>query len=410
MSRREPAVKRLERSEKLKVVTIYGTRPEAIKMAPVILELSKHSDVSVQIVVTGQHREMLDQVHVVFGLTPDVDLDIHVPGQTLTEITTRALAGLEVALSRISPDAVLVQGDTTTTFAAALAAFYHRVPVVHLEAGLRTNNPYSPFPEEVNRRLTTQLSALHLAPTSASAANLRHDGVPAENVVVTGNTVIDALLTTLRRGVTPKDSTLRWLDDHPERRVILVTVHRRESWGEPLVAVGEALACIAREYPDHEVVIPLHRNPIVRESVVPSVKDLPNVRVIEPLGYDQFCWLQQRSHLIVTDSGGVQEEAPSLGKPVLVLRENTERPEAVAAGTVKIIGTKHSRVVGEIRTLLNDPDAYARMARAVNPYGDGVAASRCAMAIRNMFGRGERPVPFTGSHLPGRTRPPGGRA
>lgn len=378
------------------VMVVYGTRPEAVKMAPIVLALQADPRFDVQVVVTGQHREMLDQVHAGFGIRPDVDLDIHSAGQTLTQITTKSLLGLEPTMSSLEPDAVLVQGDTTTTFASALAAFYRKLPVVHLEAGLRTQNPYSPYPEEINRRLTTQLTTLHLAPTSTSAANLRANGVSEDDIVVTGNTVIDALFLTLQGTVQLTEPALVRLEQDRDRRVILVTVHRRESWGEPLEAVGRALRRIALDRPDHEVLLPLHRNPIVRDAIVPSLSGLSNVSIIEPLAYDQFCWAQRRSHLIITDSGGVQEEAPSLGKPVLVLRENTERPEALGAGTVKLVGTDADVIVDEANRLLDDDVAYAAMAKAVNPYGDGSAARRSVDAIAHMFGLGARAESFTG--------------
>lgn len=378
------------------VAVVYGTRPEAVKMAPIILALQRDPRLQVQVVVTGQHREMLDQVHATFGIEPTDDLDIHAAGQTLTQITTRSLAGLEPIFAKLAPDAVLVQGDTTTTFAAALAAFYGRIPVVHLEAGLRTLNPYSPYPEEINRRLTTQLTTLHLAPTSRSASNLLANGVASDDIVVTGNSVIDALFLTLARDIELTDPVIASLEQDPERRVILVTVHRRESWGRPLEDIGRALREIAERCPDDAIVVPIHRNPIVREAILPAVEGLSNVHVIEPLAYDQFCWAQRRSHLIITDSGGVQEEAPSLGKPVLVLRENTERPEAVDAGTVKLVGTDTEAIVGEALRLLEDDDAYAAMARAVNPYGDGEAARRSAEAILHLFEMGPRPVAFEG--------------
>jgi UDP-N-acetylglucosamine 2-epimerase (non-hydrolysing) len=294
-------------------MVVYGTRPEAVKVAPVIQALSGSAHFTPVVAVTGQHRSMLDQVNEVFGISPDVDLDIHQPGQSLTDITGRALAGLQRELAAQRPDAVIVQGDTTTTFTAALAAFYERVPVVHIEAGLRTNDPASPFPEEINRRLTSQLASLHCAPTATSRENLLRENVAPDTIVVTGNSVIDALLWTVDRQVGYGDPLLDTLDDD-DRRVLLVTAHRRESWGEPLRGIGRALARIAEDAPDLHVVFPMHRNPRVREAVLPSLDGLPNVTVTEPLPYGGFCRLMHRADVILTDSGGVQEEGPSLGR------------------------------------------------------------------------------------------------
>lgn len=365
-------------------------------MAPLLIALRQDPRFEPYAVVTGQHREMLDQVHGFFDIDPDEDLDIFTPGQSLTDITTRTLQGLEPVLVRLRPDAVLVQGDTTTTFASALAAFYHSIPVVHLEAGLRTADRYSPYPEEINRRLTTQLSSLHLAPTATSARNLLAEGVDPETVVITGNSVIDAMHLALARGVTPAGTALQALESDPDRRMVLVTVHRRESWGEPLKNVARALHRIAERFDDVTLLVPLHRNPVVREAVVPILKGLRNVEVVDPLPYDQFCWAQQRSCLVITDSGGVQEEAPSLGKPVLVLRDNTERPEAVEAGTVRLCGTDTENVVEQASRLLEDDAAYTAMARAVNPYGDGRTAERAVAALAHFFSLGPRAVPFEG--------------
>jgi UDP-N-acetylglucosamine 2-epimerase (non-hydrolysing) len=375
------------------VLVAYGTRPEAVKVAPLVLALRESPLFTPVVAVTGQHRSMLDQVNEVFGITPDVDLDIHAAGQTLGDVTTRSLGGFEGVLAEHRPDAVVVQGDTTTTFSVALAGFYARVPVVHMEAGLRTNDVSSPFPEEINRRLTTQLAALHLAPTPQSRANLLAEGVDPARVHVTGNTVIDALQWTAGRGLPYGDPALDDLDAS-DRRVLLVTAHRRESWGVPMQAVGRALARLARRYPDLLVVLPVHRNPVVRKALLPFVAALPNVRVTEPLAYGGFCRLLARADLVLTDSGGVQEEAPSLGKPVLVLRDTTERPEAVAAGTARLVGTDEELVVATVSTLLDDPDAYARMAQAVNPYGDGRAAERTVAALAHFFGIGARPEEF----------------
>ena len=377
------------------VMLVYGTRPEAIKMAPIVAAIKAAPDLTASVVVTGQHREMLDQVNGLFGIEPDHDLDLLAQGQTLSQVTTRVLDRLAPVLEQVKPDAVVVQGDTTSAFAAGLAAFYQKIPVFHVEAGLRTDNPLNPFPEEMNRRLTTRMSVLHLAPTSTSRDNLLAEGVAPETVVVTGNTVIDALLSTVRGRDGFETPSLKILDD-TDGRVVLVTAHRRESWGEPLQAVGRALNRLATSFPDVTFVLPLHANPIVREALIPSVGGLDNVIVTDPLEYGDFSRLIERSTVVLTDSGGVQEEAPSLGKPVLVMRENTERPEAVDAGTVRLIGTDEEVVVEAMTTLLTDDAAFAEMANAVNPYGDGRAAERTVAAIRQYFGLGERIADFAG--------------
>jgi len=370
-----------------RIMVIYGTRPEAVKVAPLIQALDADPRFTPLVAVTAQHRSMLDQVNEVFGITPDFDLDIHRPGQTLTDITNRALAGVQALLAEQRPDAVVVQGDTTTVLAAALAAFYERIPVVHLEAGLRTDDPYSPYPEEINRRLATQLATLHLAPTATSRANLLAENVDPAKIVVTGNTVIDALLWTASRQGGYGDPALAGLDA-TEDPVLLVTSHRRESWGAPMRAVGRALARIAREHPRLRVVFPVHANPLVREAILPALNGLPNVTVTEPLPYGGFAKLMNRATLILTDSGGVQEEGPSLGKPVLVLRDTTERPEAVAAGTVALVGTDEDLIVASTARLLADKRAYQAMAGAINPYGDGRAAQRSVAALAHHFGLG----------------------
>ncbi len=383
----------------MKILCAFGTRPEGIKMAPLVQALSESSLFEPVVAVTAQHRTMLDQVLDLFAIEPAYDLDILRDRQTLTGITTRALEGLSPLVESERPAAVVVQGDTTTTFAGALAGFYHRVPVVHLEAGLRTQDRYSPYPEEVNRRLTTQLSSLHLAPTATSRANLLAEGVDPSSVVVTGNTVIDALQWTVARATSYGDDALADLDDD-DRRVLLVTAHRRESWGEGMVSVGRALAELASSYRDLLVVFPIHRNPVVREAILPSVEGLSNVRVVEPLAYSGFARLMDRAHVLLTDSGGVQEEGPSLGKPVLVMRDTTERPEAVTAGTVRLVGTDQRTVVDAVSRLLDDPSAYAAMANAVNPYGDGHAAARCVAAMSHLFGAGPRPEEFDPASAP----------
>lgn len=374
------------------IMAVFGTRPEAIKFAPVILALKDSSKFRPVVLVTAQHREMLDQVLDLFGIIPDEDLDIHQAGQTLSDVTVRALTGLDGAMGRWEPDLVLVQGDTTTTFAGALAAFYHGIPVGHIEAGLRTGNPRSPFPEEINRRLTTQVTALHLAPTRSNVVNLLSEGVRADSIVCTGNTVIDALdhAVTLRVGY--GYPSLESIDDDP-RRVVLVTVHRRESWGARMDGIGRALARLAGD-PGRLIVIPIHRNPVVRDSILPAVEGLENVVVLEPMPYGAFARLIDRADLILTDSGGIQEEAPSRGKPVLVLRDTTERPEAVEAGTVAIVGTDEDTIVSRAEELLENQDLYDGMARAVNPYGDGRAAERTMAALAWYFGMGERPADF----------------
>jgi UDP-N-acetylglucosamine 2-epimerase (non-hydrolysing) len=374
-------------------MVVFGTRPEAIKLAPVLAELEASPWFEPVTVVTGQHREMLAQVLDLFRIEPQHDLGLCAPGQTLTSITTRALEGLDPLLDSERPDGVIVQGDTTTTFAGALAAFYRRLPVFHVEAGLRTRDLDSPYPEEANRQLTSRIAALHLAPTLGNEQNLVTEGIDPEKVVVTGNTVVDALLRALDLGAGYEDPALADLDRDP-RRVVLVTAHRRESWGEGHASVARAVAEIARTEPDVLVVFPIHRNPVVREAIVPILEPLENVRVIEPLAYGGLVRLMQRSDIVLTDSGGIQEEAPSLGKPVLVLRDTTERPEAVAAGTVRLVGTEESAVVGAVRTLLHDPREYAAMANAVNPYGDGRAAQRTVAAIAHFFGLAPKPEEF----------------
>ena len=376
------------------VMVAYGTRPEAVKVAPLIQVLTASEEFATLVTVTAQHRSMLDQVNDVFGIVPDIDLDIFEPGQTLAQVTTRTLVGIERVLAERRPDAVVVQGDTTTTFAVGLAAFYARVPLVHLEAGLRTNDPGSPFPEEINRRLTSQVTALHLAPTQISRRNLLAENVDPARIVVTGNTVIDALRWTVERGTDYGDPALDYLDQ-TDRPVLLVTAHRRESWGAPMEAIGRALARVARSHPDLLVVFPVHRNPIVRRAVLPALVGLPNVHITEPLPYAGFGRLLARATLILTDSGGIQEEGPSLGKPVLVMRDTTERPEAVAAGTVRLVGTAEEDVVSAVTALLADRALYTRMATAVNPYGDGQAARRSVQALAHFFGLGPRPDEFT---------------
>jgi UDP-N-acetylglucosamine 2-epimerase (non-hydrolysing) len=372
-------------------MSIYGTRPEAIKLAPVIAAVEASANLTSLVVVTGQHREMLDQVNRLFGITPKHDLDIIAPRQSLTDITTRALSGLGEVIRSERPDLVAVQGDTTTSFVAALAAFYEKVPVVHVEAGLRTSDPYSPFPEEINRRLTSQIASLHLAPTPTSRSNLIAENIKPDRITVSGNTVIDALLDVVARRLPYTDPALEQLAG---RRVVLVTAHRRESWGEPMARSAAAIARLARAFPDTIFVLPAHLNPAVREVLLPPIAGLDNVVITEPLPYGEFSRLLQDSHIILTDSGGVQEEGPSLGKPVLVMRETTERPEAVDAGTVRLVGTDEDLIVREVTRLLTDTAHYDEMANAVNPYGDGQAARRSVQAIEHFFGFGDAPEDF----------------
>lgn len=383
--------------KKIKVMTVFGTRPEAIKMAPIVLELQKHPDTIVPVVaVTAQHREMLDQVLNLFHIKPDHDLNIMAAGQTLFDITTRAMMGLDKVLTEEKPDIVLVHGDTTTTFAGALAAYYHQTAVGHVEAGLRTHNKYSPFPEEMNRRLTGCIADLNFAPTSTSEANLLAENVPPESIFVTGNTVIDALHHTVRDDFDFQENSLKDVD-FANKRIILVTTHRRENLGEPMCHVYKALKQLTEEFDDVEVVFPVHKNPKVREVVNEELGGLAKVHLIDPLDYEPFANLMHRAYLILTDSGGVQEEAPALGKPVLVLRDTTERPEAVDAGTVKLIGTDRERVYEEAKKLLTDKAEYSRMAESVNPYGDGKAAARIIQAILYHYGLADgRPDVFEG--------------
>lgn len=364
----------------MKVLTVFGTRPEAIKMAPLVLALQADKRFESVLCVTGQHREMLDQVLSLFSLTPDYDLNIMKPGQDLTDVTSGILQGMRGVLSEAQPDLVLVHGDTATTFATTLAAYYQQVPVGHVEAGLRTGNLYSPWPEEANRKLTGAVAALHFAPTRKSADNLLGEGVAESSVFITGNTVIDALFRIVERF--DKDAELadslanQFPFLSPGRRVVLVTGHRRESFGGGFERICEALNRTARAFPDVDIVYPVHLNPNVREPVHRLLSNLDNVHLIEPLDYLPFVYLMSRSYLILTDSGGIQEEAPSLGKPVLVMRDTTERPEAVDAGTVELVGTDVDVICQRLKALLTDEATYRRMSLAHNPYGDGLACQR----------------------------------
>ena len=377
----------------IRVMTIFGTRPEAIKMAPLVLELQKRTDIQSICCVTAQHREMLDAVLEIFRLTPDYDLNIMEPRQTLSTITTKCLLGMEGVLEQAGPDLVLVHGDTSTTFAGALAAFYRQIPVGHVEAGLRTWDKYSPFPEEMNRKLVGDIADLHFCPTPANRENLAREGI-TDGVFVTGNTVIDALKTTVRPDYQFATQALNSLD-YAGKRIILVTCHRRENYGQPMTNIMTALRRLADAFPDVELVYPVHLSPVVREAAGKYLSGHPRIHLIDPLSADEMHNLMARAYLVMTDSGGLQEEAPALGRPVLVLRRETERPEAVQAGTVKLAGTEEEEIFSLASELLSDERAYHAMAHAVNPYGDGQACRRIADAIEWKFGlRAERPGEF----------------
>ncbi|HEY9444889.1 MAG TPA: UDP-N-acetylglucosamine 2-epimerase (non-hydrolyzing) [Gemmatimonadales bacterium] len=368
----------------IRVLSVFGTRPEAIKMAPVVRALKAHPDVFESMVcVSAQHREMLDQVLSVFQLKADFDLDLMTPGQSPADVVARLLERMPRLLREVQPDVLLVQGDTMTTFAAAFAAYLERIPTAHVEAGLRTGNKYHPYPEEMNRVLTTRLAELHFAPTVRAMETLLLEGIPQQDVLLTGNTVIDALLATVRPNYQFATPALSALD--PAHRMALVTTHRRESFGGPLESTCAAVRTLVERFEDLDVVIPVHPNPQVKQVVVRKLCDLQRVHLIEPVDYVEFVNLMARAHIILTDSGGVQEEAPSLGKPVLVLREVTERPEGVEAGTAVIVGTDRDKIVRTASELLTSPEAYARMANAVSPYGDGRASERIADALRERF-------------------------
>ena len=367
--------------KKIKLMTVFGTRPEAIKMCPLVLEMQKYPDFIEPIVaVTAQHREMLDQVLQLFAIKPDYDLNIMTAGQTLYDVTGRALAGLKDVLAEAQPDMVLVHGDTTTTFVGALASFYAQIPVGHVEAGLRTGNKFSPYPEEMNRKLTGAIADIHFAPTSTSKNNLLKENIDPAAIVVTGNTVIDALQTTVKADYRFTDSGLQKALAGG-KRLILVTTHRRENLGEPMRHVYQALRKVLENHPDVEAIFPVHKNPKVREIVDEELGMLAQVHLIEPLDYEPFANLMAKVDIVLTDSGGIQEEAPALGKPVLVLRDTTERPEAVDAGTVKLVGTAYDDVLRETSLLLDDSKYYQSMAEAANPYGDGRACERIIRKI-----------------------------
>lgn len=360
----------------MKIMTVFGTRPEAIKMCPLILELKKHTDIDCRVCLTGQHREMLKQVMKAFRITEDYNLDIMKTGQTLTSITTDVLEKMESVLKSERPDLVLVHGDTTTSYAAALAAFYQQIPVGHVEAGLRTGDIYSPFPEEMNRLMTGRLATLHFAPTERNRRNLADENV-TDHVYVTGNTVIDAFKVTVEEGYRYHNEQLQEADFN-NRKVILVTAHRRENLGVPLQNICNALKQLAQEQDDVQIVYPVHPNPAVKDTVYSILKDRERVLLIDPIDVLDMHNLIAGSYMVMTDSGGLQEEAPSFGKPVLVMRTETERPEAVEAGTVKVVGVEQETIYREAKQLLTDEEAYARMARAVNPYGDGHASEKIA--------------------------------
>ncbi len=377
---------------RIKVMSVFGTRPEAIKMLPLVRKLMTYGEIESILCVSAQHREMLDQVMPLFGVKPDYDLNIMIPKQTLTDITANVLHGLQGVLEEAKPDIVLVHGDTTTSFAAALAAFYARIPIGHVEAGLRSHDRYSPFPEEMNRNLTAKLANLHFAPTARNADNLRQENVQG-SIYVTGNTVVDALLAIVRPDYAFQDLCLKAIS-FDGMRSVLMTVHRRENLGEPLQNIFHAVLSLLDRYEDLQFIYPMHKNPAVREPAMEILGRHPRMHLIEPIGVTDMHNLFSRCYMIMTDSGGIQEEAPALGKPVLVLRTETERPEAVDAGTVKVVGVRQADIEREARLLLDDAEAYAQMANAVNPYGDGRASERIADAIVSYFTKAENVKPF----------------
>ena len=364
----------------IKVMSVFGTRPEAIKMAPLVKELEKREEIESIVCVTAQHREMLDQVLETFEIVPDYDLNIMKQGQTLTDVTTRAIQGLEWVIKEVNPDIILVHGDTTTTFAGALAAFYNQVAIGHVEAGLRTYNKYSPYPEEMNRQMVGCMADLHFSPTELSASNLIKEGKNKDNIFITGNTAIDAMSTTVDEDY--KHEVLDWVGSD---RMILLTAHRRENLGDPMRHIFKAIKRIVDEFDDVKVVYPIHKNPKVREIANEIFGDNDKVKLIEPLEVFDFHNFQNKSYIILTDSGGIQEEAPSLGKPVLVLRDTTERPEGIGAGTLKLVGTDEEVIYKETKKLLTDKKEYEKMSKASNPYGDGHASERIVDAIIKYF-------------------------
>ncbi len=381
--------------KRLKVLSVFGTRPEAIKMAPLVVALSNCAEIDAKVCVTAQHRQMLDQVLEIFRLQPDYDLDVMKDRQTVSSITTGILEGMGDVLAEATPDLLLVHGDTTTTFSAALAAFYAQIPVGHVEAGLRTYDKHAPFPEEMNRILTGHLADIHFAPTDRNRDNLNREGI-VDHIYTTGNTVIDALGYTVKENYEFRSESLREVafDDHP---VVLITAHRRENLGKPLENICRAVLRLSEANPEAEFLYPVHLNPAVRETVFDYLGNREKIRLIDPVDVDDMHNTMSRCRLVMTDSGGLQEEAPSLGVPVVVLRGETERPEAVTAGTVVVAGTEEDDIVRIVDELLNDADTYERMAKAVNPYGDGKASERILQAILHYFGRGEAPTPFSGT-------------
>ena len=378
-------------NNRIKVMSVFGTRPEAIKMAPLVLELQRHEEIESLVCITAQHREMLDSVMEQFGITADYDLDIMSKGQDLTDITMRVLDKMRGVLRDAKPDVVLVHGDTTTTFAGALAAFYEKIPVGHVEAGLRTYDRWSPFPEEMNRSLVGRIATLHFAPTASNEGNLKREAVSG-SLYVTGNTVIDAMAYTVRgeQFTSPELNAI----DFAGKRLIALTCHRRENYGEPMAQIFTAVAALAKRNPDVLIVYPVHLSPVVRDAAQQYLDGIENIHLIEPLDAMDMHRLMAKSFFVMTDSGGIQEEAPALGKPVLVLRRETERPEAVEAGTVKLAGTQTDAILSLAQELLDSREAYDAMAKAVNPYGDGHACPRIAQAILHHFGKGEAPAPF----------------
>ncbi len=374
---------------KIKVMTVFGTRPEAIKMAPLALELAGRPEFDAQCCVTAQHREMLDSVLEIFRLRPDYDLNVMEPRQTLSTITAKCLNGMDGVLEAAQPDLVLVHGDTSTTFAGALAAFYHKIPVGHVEAGLRTYDKWSPYPEEINRKLVGAIADLHFCPTAANRDNLARENI-TKGVFLTGNTVIDALQTTVVKDITFSEDILNNLD-YVNRKVILITCHRRENYGQPMAQIMTALRRVADAFPETELVYPVHLSPVVQEAAHKHLDGHPRIHLIAPLDVREMHNLMARCHLVMTDSGGLQEEAPALGKPVLVLRRETERPEAVDAGTVRLAGVEEEPIFQMASRLLSDRAEYDKMAHAANPYGDGRACCRIADAIAWHFGRRETP-------------------
>lgn len=380
--------------KKLKVMTVFGTRPEAVKMAPLVKELEKHPEIESIVCVTAQHRQMLDQVLDIFQIVPDYDLNIMQDRQTLIGITTRALESLSAVMETVKPDVVLVHGDTTTTFVGSLAAFYNKISVGHVEAGLRTFDKYSPWPEEMNRKLTADLADYHFSPTIKSRQNLLNEGVPSDKIYITGNTAIDALKTTIKNEYDFNNEILKRIN-YSQKRVIAVTAHRRENLGEPLKNICNALKFIANKYDDVEVVYSVHLNPAVQETAREILGGHDRIHLIDPPDAQEFACLMNNSYFIMTDSGGIQEEAPSLGKPVLVLRNETERPEGITAGTLKLAGTDEANLIALASELLENNDEYNRMSKAANPYGDGMASQRIVKALLYEFGFSkEKPTEF----------------